>query len=176
MSASEDMSEELIEVKPEFMGIQTTGYVGAFPPAVERRVGQIAEHPLLHLFSGRSRLGDVRVDLERPEATINCDVLEFVRNHNADYKFVIADPPYELYNADEKLRQYASKVAVSASIPLRTAIEEYLRLHVDNVLWFDYCIPPFRGFGRYKVWLYAPHGWAKIRALTWLKRKGERLI
>lgn len=169
------MSEELIEVRPELMGIQSTGYAGAFPPQVARRVGQIVSHPVLHLFSGTSRLGDERVDWDRPEATINMDVLAFVKQDSRDWKFVVADPPYELYRADEKLSQYASKVAVSASVPLRTAIESYLRAHAENVIWFDYCIPPFRGFDIKQTWLYRPMGWAKIRALTWMTRKGERL-
>ena len=91
-----DLSEELIEVKPEFMGFNNTGYPGAFPPRVESRIRAIAESPCLHLFSGRSKIGDVRVDFDRPEATRNVDVLEFLKTEKRDWKFVIADPPYDV--------------------------------------------------------------------------------
>jgi hypothetical protein len=174
-SKGKDSMTELLEVKPEVMGIQMTGYVGAFPPQVARRIGQLAEHPILHLFSGTSLLGDERIDLAQPNATKHMDVLEFVQSDERDWKFLVADPPYEIDHAQEKLFQYAARGAVSASVPLRTAIERYARKHVENILWFDICVPPFRGFELHQVWLYRPMGWAKIRALSWFKRQGERL-
>ncbi len=33
-----------------------------------------------------------------------------------------------------------------------------------------------RGFYRFKMWVFLPGSWHHIRALTWLKRKGERLV
>lgn len=170
------MSDELLEVKPEFMGFNQTGYPGAFPPKVEERIRKLAESPSLHLFSGRSKIGDVRVDFERPEATVNADVFEFLKTEHRIFKFVIADPPYDVPTAIE--RQGISKVyGISTALngPHQSQIGTWLQAHAENVLWFDVTSPCPEGFYREMTWLYLPGGYRHIRALTWLKRKGERL-
>ena len=58
-------------------GFHSGGYVGAFSPSMERIIKSIIRPPTLHLFSGASLIGDVRVDLQHPNATINKDVLKF---------------------------------------------------------------------------------------------------
>lgn len=168
------LSDELLEVKPKFMGFQLSGYFGAFPPVVERQIRMLAESPCLHLFSGRSTIGDVRVDFERPEATVNQDVFEFIKNDGEYWKFVIADPPYESKDP-RPTKDYAKPKSVSGDVWNQSAMGKYLRAHPENVLWFDYVSPCPEGFYRHKTFLYLPGGWKKTRVLTWLKRKGERL-
>ena len=170
--------EELIEVKPEFMGIQNAGYPGAFPPKVEARIRKLVASPCLHLFSGRSKIGDVRVDLERPEATVNMDVFDYlIRGPGCDrqWKWILADPPYRLTEPNRKLLGHAQTYSVAANIVLRSALSDFFQRYTENILWFDQCIPPIKGFRWEKVWLYHLWSWGNIRALTWLKRKGERL-
>jgi hypothetical protein len=171
----ERTTEELLEVKPEFAGFQNTGYPGAFPPRVEERIRKLVGSPSLHLFSGRSKVGEVRVDLTRPEATINCDVRDFIKHDNRNWAWVILDPPYDLKDPRKKLAEYADFKSVAANVPLRRAIEEFIQSHAENVLWFDLCSPKPDGFFRQATWMYLPGGYHNVRALTWLKREGERL-
>ena len=101
------MSEELIEVKPEFMGFQNGDYPGAFPPKVDERIRKIVASPCLHLFSGSSKIGDVRVDLTHPNATDHIDVFKFVRTDGRDWKFVLLDPPYPMSQRNTEKMSYA---------------------------------------------------------------------
>ena len=162
----------MIEVKPEFMGFHSGNYPGAFPPKVEMTIKKLAESPSLRLFSGSSKIGDVRIDLTRPEATINQDVFDFIKTDERIWKFVIADPPYEI----ERKLDYASTKSFLGDVYRQSAISKYLQGHTENVLWFDYVSPCPPGFYRKKAWLFLPGSWRKVRALTWLKREGERLI
>jgi hypothetical protein len=49
----------------------------------------------LHVCCGKSQLGDVRLDLNEPDADIQCDAAD-MREHVADGEFdtVLCDPPY----------------------------------------------------------------------------------
>ena len=164
--------EELIEVKPEFMGFHRGDYPGAFPPKVEERIRKIVASPCLHLFSGSSRIGDERVDLTNPNATVNQDVFVFIMGERRTWKWVLADPPYDMVRP----MPYAQTKSFLGDVYRQKAMGYFLRAHADCVLWFDYVSPCPPGFEREKTWLYLPGGWKKVRALTWLKRKGERLI
>ena len=169
--------EELIEVKPENMGFPRNDYPGAFPSRVEDRIKRLVGSPCLHLFSGTSKIGDVRVDLERPEATCNQDVFDFIARNTAQWKWVIADPPYQIVRANYKLKKYGARKSVGGNIAYQHIIDEFLQYHAENALWFDFVTPCPKGMYREKVWLYLPGGfsWFKPRFLTWLKRKGEHL-
>ena len=170
------LSDELFETKPEFMGFHNGNYPGAFPPKVEERIRKVVEYPCLHLFSGISKIGDVRVDYSRPEATINADVFDFIKNDRRIWRFVLADPPYDIVGS--AVRQEITKVyGISRALntPHQALLGQYLKGHADNVLWFDVTSPCPPGFYRHKTWLFIPGGWRHIRALTWLKRERERL-
>lgn len=50
---------------------------------------------VLHLFSGRSLIGDIRVDFSQNEATIKGDVFEYLKIHqNEEIDTILLDPPY----------------------------------------------------------------------------------
>jgi hypothetical protein len=169
------MSDELLEVKPEFMGFHKGEYQGAFPPAVEKRIKTLVSPPCLHLFSGSSRIGDCRVDLEHPNATVHDDVYHFIQEDNRNWAWVVLDPDYAVSRKHIKLSGHARTDSVSGNVLAQRLLEDYLRLHADNVLWFDICSPRPNGFDRVKLWVFLPGGYKSVRVLTWLKRKGERL-
>lgn len=54
-----------------------------------------------NLFSGKSNIGDIRVDFKQPEATINMDVFEYLENCNDKIETFIIDPPYNKRFADK---------------------------------------------------------------------------
>lgn len=136
------------EVK--FMGYNRHKYNGAFPDKVEQDIENlvIRSKNILHLFSGTSKIGQVRIDIERPEATKNIDVFEFIKSEEAQkqWEWCILDPPYNIYNPEQDLKDYGIKASVSASVPKRNALADFFRKYVKNVLWLDHCAPLPQGF------------------------------
>jgi hypothetical protein len=157
------------------MGYNRHRYNGAFPDQVEKDIIKLVSksNNVLHLFSGVSKIGNVRIDIERPEATKNIDVFEFIKTEEAhkQWEWCILDPPYNIYNPEQKLKDYGIKFSVSASIPKRNALSDFFRKYCKNVLWLDLCAPLPYGFIRKKVWFYFPGGYIPIRVLSFLQRE-----
>jgi hypothetical protein len=151
-------------------------YPGAFPIEVDRIIRQIANGSILHLYSGTSLIGDVRIDIKHPNATLNCDVEDFVKGDNRDWDFVILDPPYQITRTDAKLNSYGIKGSISANVDRRRLIKNYLQKHTDNILWLDQCAPMIKGFYRKKLWLVLPGAFKTVRVLSWLKREMKPLL
>ena len=172
------------EIEISGLGMNNTGYPGAFTPTVNNIIQEIQNSlyqtlasysepkmvQILHLFSGVSKIGDVRVDIERPEATDNIDVLDFIQSDTRHWDLVILDPPYEI-KTTSKLSEYGKTSSVAANVPLRTALVQYFIKHCDNVVWLDMCAPLFEGFNREKLWFLFPGGYRTVRILSWLKRR-----
>jgi hypothetical protein len=135
------------------MGINRTGYHGAFTATVEREIEQLITPPTLHLFSGRSLLGEERVDLERPEATVRADVLDFVREDARRWNWVVLDPPYDQVRKS-KLADYAKNLSLAADVQLRRAVLAYMGERAENVLWVDYHVASIEGFERARIWFF----------------------
>lgn len=148
-------------------GFHTGEYAGAFSPNIERIIHSIIRAPTLHLFSGASTIGDVRVDLCHPNATVNADVFEFIAADKRTWEYCILDPPYGI-RSKHKLQQYSDCCAVSCSVPKRRALEDFFRKRVRNVIWLDQCAPLPAGFDRVKCWMVLPGGYRTIRVLSWL--------
>lgn len=166
--------DELVEIKGQFTGFRTKNYPGAFPPKVEKLIRSIAESPCLHLFSGTSSIGDVRVDIERPEATDNLDVFDFIRRDKRVWQFVVADPPYDVPAGIERHRiDKVYGISVALNNLRQSELCKYLKGHAENVLWFDVTAPRPKGFYRYKEWLFHPGGFHHVRVLSWLKHEGN---
>ena len=169
------MSEEVVENPDILTGLNSGKYQGAFPRSISRTIESVIKHPCLHLFSGSSLIGDCRVDLEHRNATDNKDVYKFIQEDKSNWKFVILDPDYFIQRKDVKLSGHARYDSVSGNVLAWRLIEDYLKLHADNVLWFDMCAPRPKGFDRKKIWLYIQGGYCNVRVLSWLTRVGERL-
>jgi hypothetical protein len=150
------------------LGYNTTGYPGAFTDPVNKIIKNTISGRVLNLFSGVSLIGDVRVDLLRPEATHNCDVFDFIKNNTEVWNFVIADPPYAIKSAPHKLKIYGSTKPFNGNILYQREMAVFLKRYAKNVLWLDMCAPLPDGFKRVKVWLLLPGGWFSIRVLSYL--------
>ena len=61
----------------------------------ERLYAKLCKGRVLHLFSGRSLLGEIRIDIDTPEATMKIDLskgkLPF---EDLEFDTIIADPPW----------------------------------------------------------------------------------
>jgi len=155
----------------------TTGeYPGAFSPNVDLVIRRLVNGRVLHLFSGTSLIGDERIDIEHPNATLHCDIGEFVESDSRQWDWVILDPPYDIQSADSKLKEYGNKQALSASVPLRRKVIYYLQRHTNNVLWLDLCAPTIKGFYRKKLWLVLTGGFHTVRVLSWLQKEMDLLL
>lgn len=150
------------------LGMNRTGYPGGFTPTVQRMINQVIYGKVLHLFSGVSKIGDIRIDIEREEATHRGDVLEFIENDVRCWDFVILDPPYEL-NKKSKIEVYGRTSSIAADVVLRNKLADYFLNHTNNVLWLDMCAPLPKGFKRKKLWFLFPGGYHTLRVLSWLE-------
>jgi len=157
------------------LGMNKSGYPGAFTEPVKQIVKSVLYGKVLHLYSGASLIGDERVDLEHPNATINCRVEDFIKNDKREWDWVLLDPPYAI-TRKAKLEQYAETASLSADVKWRNQIKQWFRVHTDNILWLDYCAPMITGFRREKLWLLLPGGFHNVRVLSWLKREMRLLL
>lgn len=156
--------------------VLVNNYPGAFAVEVDRAIRQTIKGKVLHLYSGTSLIGDVRIDIKHPNATINCDVESFIQEDGEMWDFVILDPPYQITRTDAKLNGYGIKGAISANVKRRRLIKGYLQRHANNVLWLDQCAPMINGFYRKKLWLVLPGAFKNVRILSWLKKEMNLLL
>lgn len=160
----------LANLKQGGEGMALREYRGGFPTGIRAVISDLVAGRILNLYSGRSILGDVRVDLECDEATHKMPVEEFISTDNSHFDWVIIDPPYKIRNPGY-LKNFKDARSLSGNTAIRDRIRLYLRQAADNVLFVDYCSPTIRGFTREKIWLFLPGNcWESCRVMTWLKR------
>lgn len=157
------------------MGTNFEKYPCAFTPVVKDIIKSVIVGRVLHLYSGSSFIGDERVDLEHPNATLNVRVEDFVTTDIRDWDFVVLDPPYAITRR-KKLDKYAETASLSADVKWRNGIKQYFRIHCQNILWLDYCAPMITGFRRRKLWVLLPGGYHNVRVLSWLEREMKLLL
>ncbi len=157
------------------LGMNNNGYQGAFTPIVKGIINDVIKGKVLHLYSGSSLIGDERVDLEHPNATMNCRVEDFIESDPREWDWCLLDPPYAITRR-KKLDMYAETASLSADQKWRTKIKDYFRKHTENILWLDYCAPMVSGFKREKLWLLLPGGFHNVRVLSWLKREMKPML
>lgn len=151
-------------------------YPGAFPREVNRVIKGLVKGEILNLYSGSSKIGSVRIDIDHYNATDHLDVEEFIKNDNRDWGWVILDPPYAITRVDAKLNGYGIKGSIAANVNRRRLIKQYLQNHAENILWLDQCAPMIRGFYRKKLWLVLTGAFKNVRVLSWLKREMKPLL
>jgi len=151
------------------LGGNYTSYPGAFTNGVDTIIKKTIHGRVLNLFSGVSKIGEERIDFLRPEATKNCDVFDFILENEQIWDFVIADPPYAIKSAPDKLAVYGSIKPFTGNIPYQRAMAIFLKKYAKNVLWLDVSAPLPEGFERVKMWVLLPGGWHFVRVLSWLK-------
>ena len=165
------MEKFKFEVRP--LGISKGKYPGQFTAEVEKIIEKwLARYPgkVLHLFSGISKIGNVRVDFDNKNATINGTVENYLRTSAENFEWVILDPPY-LVNSSELGTGFSIKRPFSCSIPSRRLFEAWAVKHTKRILYLDVCCPLFHGFKREKVYFLLPGGYRNLRVLTISKKR-----
>jgi len=151
------------------MGMNTSGYPGAFTVPVQRVIESVLYGRILHLYSGSSLIGEERIDIEHPNATKHCRVEEFIEHDERDWDWVLLDPPYAIKSL-KKLKDYGERSSLSSNVKWRNLIREYMIKHTQNVLWLNFCAPMIEEFIREKLWLFLPGGFHAVRVLSWLRK------
>jgi hypothetical protein len=96
----------------EFARVDNGGkYPGSFTKKEYDWLKTYALGSVLHLFSGSSVFGDVRVDLANPNATHQQDVFEFLRTNTRPFDSVVLDPPYNAKFAERYAALFNGKAA-----------------------------------------------------------------
>lgn len=104
--------EDQLFYEMAFANVDNGGkYPGSFTKKETDWITKYSIGKILHLFSGSSTFGDVRVDLANPHATINTDVFTFLKENQTPYNTVIADPPYNFRFAEKYAKLANSDVA-----------------------------------------------------------------
>ena len=169
-----------------FGGLHNGEYPGAFPPKVDELIRKITrdQHPILHLFSGSSNIGDVRVDVEsHPNVTHVMDAFNYIKSSEAQHKWshVIGDPDY---NAEQQHRlrgnhSKASSGEIFADPNVEREISQFLSKYAENILWLDRRMPYFDRVRFERVWsntkLFYQGGWRNVRVFEHLRLKQARL-
>jgi len=158
------------------MGMNNSGYPGAFTEPVKQIIKSTIKGSVLHLYSGSSLIGDERIDLEHPNATKNCRVEDFIKEDKREWDWCLLDPPYTIQRANLKLGAYGEYGSLSGNTLWRAAIRRYCQINVKNILWLDMCAPSIKGFRRKKLWLLLPGGFHTVRILSWLEKTMQPLL
>lgn len=158
------------------LGFNNSGYPGAFTKPVETTIKNHISGRVLNLFSGSSFMGDERVDISHPNATINCDVKQFIEADKRNWDWILLDPPYNITRVGTKLKGYGLSGCVMSDVNFQRKLKAYFQRYASNILWLDICAPVVRGFRREKLWLFLPGGFHTVRVLSWLKREMDLLI
>lgn len=152
------------------MGTAKGEYPGQFTPVVEEILSRHINGytKVLHLFSGHSGIGDVRVDIEHPHATHNMDVVSYLEQDTEYWDYTILDPPYAIQERD-KLSPYGRVGSVGGNTAMRMTLTKWAVNHTWRILWLDQCAPMLPHFKRIKLWILLPGGFSNVRGLSLLE-------
>jgi len=132
---------------------------------------------VLHLFSGKSKIGNVRVDFEFGNCTI--DVFNYLNNINSvkdcNFKTVIIDAPYnqKFANKYKKLGNTSKQFIIFANTLQTTILWNKIReINPDIIILksWNYYIP--KGYNLKKGYLCYPGGYRKSTILLIMKKCG----
>jgi len=153
------------------MGTARGIYGGEFTPVVEKLIRYwLLKYPgeVLHLFSGNSRIGDVRVDIDNPNANQQIKVETYLKRSQDNFEWVLLDPPYLVESHD--LKGYKISKAFSPNVPARRLFQEWAQKHTKRIIWLDLCAPLLEGFEREKLYFLLPGGYRNVRVLSILRQ------
>ena len=70
-------------------------WIGGFSPLEINLINKYTKSSILHLFSGSSSIGEIRVDINpKSQATIIDDVFKYIQNNNEKFNTILLDPIY----------------------------------------------------------------------------------
>jgi hypothetical protein len=121
------------KIKIICVGNGDSSYPGNFAKKERDLINKNTFGRVLHLFSGRSLIGDVRIDFSTKEATINDDVFNYLVNCEEKFETVILDPPYNDIFAKkyQKIGNTPNQFIVFANSKKTTELFNLIREKID---------------------------------------------
>ena len=160
------------------VGNGSAEYPGNFTKKEIRIIKNKIEGKTLHLFSGKSDIGEVRIDYKY--GNFRVDVIYYLKcvSKNA-FQTIIIDAPYNQKFADiyQKLGNTPDQFIIFADTKKTTELFELVDYLCPDLIilksWNYYCLP------RYEIkesYLCYPGGYRKSTILLIMKRKQMKLI
>ncbi len=151
------------------------GYKGSFHPNVDKIIKNIiGDKFCVHLFSGASKIGNVRVDIDNPNATHNENVYDFLQEYKLEEEentILLLDPDYHIKRASLKLKPHGIKESLAGNVLAHKLLYQFLDENkFEEILLLDYCSPEFKNFQEVDFWRIKYQGWVNNRTLTHYKR------
>jgi len=132
----------------------------------------------IHLFSGSSKIGKIRVDIEHPNATDKRDVFDWINGNSGAWpkpNVLLLDPDYDIQRKDKKLHNHGITRSLSASIKHRNIFLDWVyQNQFDEVIYLDQCSPKLKGYA-WEYWLVQTGGWHTNRLLNHYVKVNETL-
>jgi hypothetical protein len=156
----------------------TLDYPGNFTPEEIKIIEKNCKGSVLHLFSGKSKIGDIRIDFKFGN-TFKKDVFEFLPSvYEKMFDTIIIDAPYNEIFADkyQKIGDTPEQFIIFADTEKTTKLFEFIDKIDPEVIilksWNYYCLK------RYRVdqcYICYPGGYRKSTFLIIMKRKQVQL-
>jgi len=121
----------------------TNNYPGNFTNKELKIIKYNSKGKVLHLFSGKSKFGDVRVDYACKEATHNQDVFKFLKNNKVlkinkeFFNTIIIDAPYnqKFANKYQKLNNTPEQFIIFADAKKTTLLwDEIMKINPEIII------------------------------------------
>ena len=159
-------------------------YPGAFNPTVEKVIKEIIEGKYcVHLFSGSSTLGKIRVDIKHKNANCNENVYDFCQEYNVivgkpinQKSILLMDPDYAVQRKHLKLKPHGINSSIGGNVLAHKILNDFIsNIGFDEILILELASPTFKNYDEIFWWRVKTGGWQHNRTLTWYRRKSERL-
>lgn len=128
------------------VGNGSNNYFGNFTTEEISIIKYNCLHPVLNLFSGKSNIGDIRIDYSCKEATHNLDVFEYLKKSNNHFKTVIIDAPYNQKFADkyQELGKTPKQFIIFADVKGTNTLFKFIKENIKPIRiiiksWNYYC-------------------------------------
>ena len=158
------------------VGNGTTIYPGNFTREEITIIQKNLKSLTLHLFSGKSEIGDIRVDYTY--GTHKQDVFEFLKTYQGNPNTILLDPPYNQKFADkyQELGNTPKQFIIFADTEKTTLLFNLINALDSEIIilksWNYYCLK------RYTIdqcYICYPGGYRKSTFLIIMKRKQETM-
>ena len=157
------------------VGNGSNQYPGDFTKEENQIILRNCKGKVLHLFSGSSEIGDLRIDFTHKNATHKWDVFEFLEYNNLqDFNTIIIDAPYNKRFADkyQKIGNTPKQFIIFADTKRTTKLFYYINIINPEIIilksWNYYCLK------RYKIkscYICYSGGFRKSTFLIIMKRE-----
>lgn len=155
-------------------------YPGAFMKKEVEIIEKSAGGRILHLFSGASKIGHVRVDLFNENATHRMDVFEYLTENTEKFDTVILDPPYNerfavKYQKLGKQSSIGKQFVIFADTKKTTALfDAILKLTPQTIIMKSWQFYILKGYELRAGYVVYYGGYRKPTFLLIMKKRGTK--